>query len=108
MAIVSASCTWAGPVVDVLRLFVEPTPGHWGVEVCEDPDVVLFRALDECEEPTGEIAGLEIVGFLTFDRWQELPELGLRWQLPGQEPLPLRELLQREQRRLRAQAGAAL
>ncbi len=30
-----------------------------------------------------------------------------RWQLPGQEPLPLRDLLQRAQHRLRALAGAA-
>jgi hypothetical protein len=44
---------------------------------------------------------------LELDRWQELPALDVLWQLPGQEPLPLRELLQHEQRRLRAQAGAA-
>jgi hypothetical protein len=47
------------------------------------------------------------VDFLTFDRWQELPELELRWQLPRQELLPLRDLLQREQHRLRELAGAA-
>jgi hypothetical protein len=103
MVTVKASMTWPGPQTDVLKLFVEPTPDDWGTEVY-DGDLVLFRALDRQGEPAGEVVGLEIVGFLDFDRWEDLPRLDLLWQLPGQEPLPLKDLLQREQRRLRAQA----
>ena len=46
---VDASFTWLGPDVDVLRVFVEPTPEPWSAEVI-DEDVLLFRALDEREE----------------------------------------------------------
>lgn len=69
-----------------------------------DEDVILYRALDQNEEPTGPITGIEVIGFLEFDRWDTLPQLDLLWQLPGQEPLPLDELLRRLQRELRQQA----
>ncbi len=98
--------TWPGPQTDVLKVFVEPTTDDWGTEVYNG-DIVIFRAMDSRGEPTGEIAGLEIVGFLDFDRWDALPKLDVLWQLPGQEPLPLEELLKRAQRRLRAQAEQA-
>lgn len=99
MATVRASLIWDGPERDILRLFIEPTP-DWGVTY-HDADVALLRELDEREEATGRIAGLEILDFLKFDRWDDLPGFDLLWQLPGQEPLPLGELLKREQRRLR-------
>jgi hypothetical protein len=47
---------------------------------------------------------VEIVAFLEFDRWSDLPRLDLLWQMPGWEPLPLDELLRRQQPILLAQA----
>jgi len=41
-----------------------------------------------------------------FD-WQELPRLPILWQLPGQEALPLDELLRRVQTELKTQVKAA-
>jgi hypothetical protein len=105
MATVTASLTWPGPEVDVLRLFVEPTPEPWGAEVI-DEDVLLFRALDDREELTDRIAGLEIVGFLDFDRWEDLPETELQWRLPTRQPQPLPDLLRYVQSELRARVEA--
>ncbi len=98
MVTVRASSTWDGPAVDILRVFAEPSPVS-GAEV-HDEDVVFYRALDEGEEPTGDITGVEIIGFLSFDRWDELPSLSIRWQLPGWEPLSLPDLLKRKQQEL--------
>ena len=63
----------------------------------------LLLELDDTEREPGRIAGLEIFDFLDFDRWDELPQLLLLWQLPGWEPLPLDELLKRKQHELRQQ-----
>ncbi|MBI2321354.1 MAG: hypothetical protein HYU88_04495 [Chloroflexi bacterium] len=62
--------------------------------------------LDEHQEATGVVVGIEIEGFLDFDRWESLPKLDIRWRLPGHEPLPLEDLLRRLQRELRQQAPA--
>lgn len=105
MAIVRASITWDGPSRDILHLLIEPTP-DWGVTY-HDETVSILRELDERDEATGKIVGVEILGFLSFDRWDDLPKLDLLWQLPGQQPLPLDELLKREQQRLRREALAA-
>ncbi len=107
MVTVPASIIWDGPTIDILRVFVDLMPAS-GVEVI-DEDVVLFRALDEDEEPTGEVTGVEIIGFLSFDRWGDIPALPLRWQLQGAEPLSLTELLMHLQQdlRQRREAGAA-
>jgi len=102
---VRATVVWDGPGADIIRVFVEP-PLPSGA-VVHDEDVILYRALDQNEEPTGPVTGVEIIGFLEFNRWDALPQLDLLWQLPGQEPLPLDELLKREQRRLRQQAERA-
>jgi len=83
-------------------VFVEPALPSGAV--VHDEDLILYRALDQNEEPTGPITGIEVIGFLEFDRWEDLPQLDLLWQLPGQEPLPLDELLKRLQRELRQQA----
>ncbi len=66
----------------------------------------LLLELDEHEQETGRMVGVELA-ILEFDRWDDLPKLDLLWQLPGQEPLPLDELLKREQRRLRQEAERA-
>lgn len=103
MVAVRATLVWDGPGVDIIRVFVEPAPPSGAV--VHDEDVTLYRALDQNEEPTGPVTGVEIIGFLSFDRWDALPQLDLLWQLPGHEPLPLDELLRRLQRELRQQAG---
>jgi hypothetical protein len=110
--IVNASICWDGPSRDILMVFVEPTPDPWGATSDDVGDdvldlIVVFRALDENEEATGEVAGLEILDFLIFDRWDAIPRFPMLWQLPGREPLPLDELLKRVQRELREQAKRA-
>ena len=104
MDTVRASIVWAGPAVDILRLFVEPATDSGAV--VHDEDIVLFCALDEQEAPTGPVTGVEIISFLEFDSWENLPDLGLLLLLPGQKPLPLDELLKRAQKELRQQAKA--
>lgn len=101
METVSASLWWP-PEIDVLHLYVEPMPELWMAEpVGETGLVAIYRELDEREEETGRVAGAEVVGFLDFDSWDDIPDLGLLWQLPGEEPLPLVDLLKRVQLQLR-------
>lgn len=104
MEIVKASIMWPGLDVDVLTLFLEPT-SEWVVDPLDDR-IVLLRALDESGQETDAIVGVQIVGFLTFDRWADLPNPPVLWQLPGEEPLPLGALLQREQQALRSEVKA--
>ncbi len=103
MDVVTASFMWGGPDHDVLCVFVEPTPEPWGTQIV-DGDVSVFRVLDEHEEATGPVAGVEVIDFLRFDDWNALPRLDLLWQIPGWEPLPLDALLRREQAILRERA----
>ena len=106
METVRASFTWTGPDHDALRLWREP-PSHVPISSdVLDGDIALFREIDADDEPTGPIAGVEIVGFLTFDRWRHLPKTRLLWQLPGWPPLTLGALLKRLQRELRAESGS--
>lgn len=102
MATVSAWAWWPGPETNVLRLFSDPMPE----DVVSDPwvdddDVTLYTKLGERDGARGQIVGIEIIDFLDFDRWDDLPKLDARWQLPDWEPLPLDELLKRVQRELR-------
>jgi hypothetical protein len=90
---------------DVLRLWVEPIPGPFSADV-QGFDIVIWRLLDQDDEPTGEPVGVEIDGFSGFDEWDGLPELPLLWQYRDWEPLPLVELLKRLQQELRARAEA--
>ncbi len=112
MDVVTASTMWAGPSNDLLQVLVEPTPEPWGVtwdDLPDDVDVgfVVFRELDANEEPTGRVAGIEILDFLRFDRWDAVPRFPLLWQVPGWEPLPLVDLLRRLQAELRERARVA-
>ena len=68
-------------------------------------DIAVLRVLDGNDEATGLVAGVEIVGFLDFDGWDDLPKLPMLWQLPGQKPLALDALL-RQQQVLRRQVEA--
>ncbi|GEM_PF-1038016 len=100
MAVMKASITWPGRDNDVLRLFVEPTPEDWIVDPDETGLLAVFHEVDPDERETGRIAGVEIIDFLEFERWADLPDLDMLWQLPGQEPLPLETLLRRVQSQL--------
>ncbi len=97
---VNALLLWPGPEIDVLTVFVEPSPKLWAADPDADGTIVVLRALDEHEQETGSVAGVEIVGFLDFDRWTELPDLPVLWKLPDSEPLPLEALLRRAQAEL--------
>jgi hypothetical protein len=98
---------WPGPDIDVLTLFVEPTPALWEADPFDDEwQIFILRALDENERETDTIAGVQIIDFLSFDRWDALPELPQHWQLPGREPLPLDQLLRDQQRGLREEANS--
>ena len=108
MEIVNASIDWPGPSLDVLRLYVEPMRYPWGADPVESiHDIAVLRVLNGNDEATGPVAGVEIVGFLDFDGWDDLPRLPLLWQLPGQEPLALDALLRQQQQVLRRQAEAS-
>lgn len=100
MGTVKASFTWDGAKRDILRVFVEPTP-PWTSDPI-DERLVVFVALDENDKETGDIAGIEILDFLKFDRWNDLPKLPLLWQFSSWEPLALEALLKRAQRELQA------
>ena len=97
---------WAGPRNDVLVVLATTVSDDYMATPAEDGDVVLFRMTDADDESTGPVVGVEIIDFLTFDRWGDLPELPMLWQLPGWELLPLVEALQRTQEELRRRAQA--
>ncbi|HLI52445.1 MAG TPA: hypothetical protein VKU87_11665 [Thermomicrobiaceae bacterium] len=58
---------------------------------------MILWELDAAERPTGRIAGVEIVGLWDFSDWDAIPDLPLRWQLPGWPALSLAEVLRRIQ-----------
>ncbi|MGI8552430.1 MAG: hypothetical protein ACR2PL_16820 [Dehalococcoidia bacterium] len=72
----------------------EPTNGRFASMLWE---------VDEQEQVTGAVAGVEILDFMGFSDWEDLPKLPLLWQVSGSEPLPLDELLKRAQGELRSQ-----
>ena len=99
--IISAALTWRGTKNDVLTLLSLSPEGDYLAAPTDDPDVILYRLVDEHGEPEGMVVGIEIIDFLTFDRWDTLPILDALWQLPGEKPLPLKDLLRRAQLQLR-------
>ncbi|MCX6021953.1 MAG: hypothetical protein NTZ05_09535 [Chloroflexi bacterium] len=105
METVSASLCWDGQGRDIIYLFREPTPALWIADPDDDiAEFSVLRVLDEQEQETGEIAGIEIVDFLKFNQWSDLPDLPLLWQAPDQEPLPYQEVLRRAQASFHAPA----
>lgn len=105
METVAASYSWTGPESDVMQLLVEPSQWQWLAEPVDgNPLIAVFHEIDEDWQETGRIAGVEIVGFSTFNQWDLLPDLPLRWQLPGQEPLALRQVLEMIQSHVRKEA----
>lgn len=109
METVTASLLWSDAEGDILTLFVEPLSASWEARSCNhDQEIYLLDALDEHEKKTGRLAGIRIVGFLTFHRWEDLPKLAPRWHVAGYDPLPLAELLQRVQRSLLQKTGRAV
>jgi hypothetical protein len=107
METLRTSATWSRDA-DRYCLWVDDLAGGAFVPDPLDgyPLASLLLELDAAEQETGRIAGFEVLGFLEFDRWDALPKLDVLWQLPGQEPLPLEELLKREQERLRQHVSA--
>jgi len=99
---------WGGPERDVLAILPGyPTPDFSGVPLNESGELVAYELLDGAEEPTGEIVGVEIVGFLEFDEWDEIPDLPVRWSIndgPAESP---KEALRILQGQLRARARLA-
>ena len=106
METVRATIEWT-PEIDRFVLWNDDLAGRAFVpEPFADITNNLLLEVDEHDKETGQIVGVELA-ILEFDRWDDLLQLDLLWQLPGQEPLPLDELLKREQRRLRQQAERA-
>lgn len=84
-------------------LLIADDRGRYGFDA-EPAEAILVQILwevDEKEEETGRVAGLEVIDFSRFKDWGGLPKLDLLWQLPGWEPLPLDKLLKRFQKELR-------
>lgn len=103
METIRASIEWT-PELDRFVLWNDDLAGRAFVpEPFGDVTDNLLLEVDEHDEETGRIVGVELA-ILEFQRWDALPKLDLLWQLPGQEPLPLDELLRRIQRELRQQA----
>lgn len=107
METVTASLLWSDAEGDILTLFVEPLSASWEARSL-DQEIYLLDTLDENEEKTGQLAGIRIVGFLTFNRWQDLPKFPMRWHVAGYDPLPLAELLPRVQQSLLQKTGRAV
>lgn len=100
MEVVDARIVWSA-ASHVLMLLREPTPPWRALPVEADPLVAVLAAVDEDGRETGEVAGMEIVGFLWFERWDGIPEVPGLWRLPDRKPEPFLELLKGEQRELR-------
>lgn len=106
METVEASIMWDGPERNILCVFREPTP-LWEADPSEQSDdVYILLALDDEEQETGEVAGIEILDFLSFADWDALPELPVLWKVGNTPALPLAELLRNVQAELRKQAKA--
>jgi hypothetical protein len=94
---------WGGPDRDVIAVIPRWIDGFGGalLDDDDDVDVAVYRVLDENEEATGEIVGIEIIDFLEFDRWKIIPELSVQWSIndgPSQSPKTALQALQRELR----------
>ena len=101
MDTVTARETWT-PQSDVYTLWAEPPASRWVASPGEGTVLVaILHELDDAERETGRIAGVEIIGFSTFERWSAIPDLPTRWRLDGGPSQPLAKLLQRRQRQLR-------
>lgn len=99
---VRASCTWSEDA-DRLALWAEPSAGHAFVAEPFDDDPLnsLLLELDEDERETGRVAGVEMLGFSEFSRWDTVPKLPILWSLPGRPALPLGVLLRQLQQEIR-------
>lgn len=92
---------WTGPENDVLMLLREPTPLWMADPVDDEYQFLILLTLDENEEETGEITGIKILDFLKFDRWDQIPDFPVHWEVEDWDPLPMVDLLKREQASLR-------
>ena len=95
---------WGGPDRDVLAVLPDWTD-EFSVALLDDHDdvdIVAYRALDEDEEPTGDIVGFEILDFLDFSDWNLVPELPVKWSINNGPAGTPRAALQALQQQLRA------
>lgn len=101
-----ASILWA-PERDSLYVLREPPVQLWQADPFDGyPLGCVLMELDENEDETGRIAGVEIIGFVDFDKWESVPQLPMTWRYDDWEPLPLAAFLMRLQAELRKQAKA--
>lgn len=108
MATRHISVLWDGPEHDILSLLPEPWHGDFGADPDEDDlRLALYRLLDEHEEANGDVVGVEILDFLTFERWHVLADVPDKWQLGDGEPQSLADLLRGLQATLRERANVA-
>ena len=106
MDTIRATIEWT-PEIDRFVLWADDLAGAAFVpEPFGDRTDSLLLEVDEQGQETGRIVGVEM-SLLSFDRWDDLPRLDVRWQLPGWEPLPLDELLRRVQSEFKSRAAAA-
>lgn len=95
---------WGGPDRDVLAVLPDWT-GEFSAALLDDHDdvdVVVYRVLDNDEEATGEIVGIEILDFLDFSEWSLIPALPVKWSINNGPAGTPRAALQDFQRKLRA------
>lgn len=104
METTSAYLFWTGPENDVLMLLREPTPLWLADPVDDEYQFLILMTLDENEQETGDVAGIKILDFLTFDRWDQIPEFSVLWQVEDWTPAPMPELLRRIQIQYRKEA----
>lgn len=102
------TATWS-PDADRYCLLGDASAGRsFTAEPFGDGDglAVVLVELDDDERDTGRVAGVEIIGFLAFNRWQDVPSIPNLWKLPEEMPLSLEELLRLEQARVRGRTAA--
>lgn len=91
METVNASIVWDGPERDQIILLADP-PMPYDVRILDD-DLILYVGVDREDKTTGQVVGVEVLDFLSFNRWGELPDDGQAWKLASAEPVPLSDLL---------------
>lgn len=92
---------------DLFRLYVDDID-DWEVEPVDlYAPVLVFTTSCDRQDEQGRFAGIEIGGFLDFDAWNLLPTVPHRIRVGDDPAGSLRDVLAREQSRLRASAAAA-
>lgn len=91
------------PDRDTLVVFAEPEHAWQADGVDATSRLFIYWTDGSDGAPEGEIAGIEVLGLSTFDRWDALPSNDDRWAVDGSPPLPLDEFLRKIQAERRHQ-----